>query len=167
MAINQAFPVFDGVVPSWADIIVRASPVRAPLIEMADIKSISTACSMDIGEQRGASGGRVMKRSTGATKYEASLTLYYDGFLRFLRGLAAAAPPGRGNQRALSLVHFGLQIQFTPLGSTEVFETRIKGCRYTGRTSAPAEGTDVHTIDVNLNPLEIVDMIDGVEMALL
>jgi len=166
MTINQEFPVLDGIAPSWADIIVRVSPAGAPLIEMADIKSINTGTSVEVGEQRGASGGRVLKRTTGAAKYEASMTLYYAGFVKLLRGLKDLAPV-RGNQRAISLVHFGAQIQHTPPGSVEIFDMRIKGCRFLGRALNPAEGVDAQTVDVALNPLEIADMVDGVECILL
>jgi hypothetical protein len=163
----QSFPVLDGICPSWADVIVKASPVGAPLIEMNDIKSIDTGTSMEIGEMRGASGGRVIKRTTGSVKYEASMTLYASGFNKFLRGLLAASPPTRGNQYRLSLVHFGLQVMFTPPGTDEIFEFRIKGCRYTGRKYAASEGVDAQPVDVNLNTIEIVDMIDGKECVLL
>jgi hypothetical protein len=166
MAINNEFPVLDGIAPSWADIIVRATPAGAPLIEMKEIKSISTGTTVEIGEQRGASGGRVIKRTTGSKSDEASSTLYRGGYQNLIRNLAAIAPK-RGNQRIVSLVHFGIQVQHTPPGSVEIFEYRIKGCRLLGRTLASEEGNEADTVDVTLNPLEIADMIDGVEVVFL
>lgn len=162
--MNNEFTVLDGIVPSWADIIVRATPVGGPLINIKDIKSIETDVSVEVGEQRGASGGRVMKRTTGAVSYTAKATVYRDGYNDLIENLMALAPK-RGNQRLVSLVHFGIQVQHTPPGSSKIFEYRIKGCRLLGRTLAGAEGTDADTVDLALNPLEIVDMINGVEVA--
>lgn len=166
MAINNEFPVLDGIAPSWADIIVRATPAGAPLIEMKEIKSISTGTTVEVGQQRGASGGRVIKRTTGSKDDEASSTLYRSGYQNLIRNLAAIAPK-RGNQRVVSLVHFGIQVQHTPPGVADIFEFRIKGCRLLGRTLASEEGNEADTVDVTLNPLEIADMIDGVEVVFL
>lgn len=166
---NNDFPVLDGVCPSWADILVRATPMQggAPsgaLIDLKDIKAINTEITVEVGEQQGASGGRVMKRTTGQVKYSASMTLYRDGYQRFMRALMALAP-SRGNQRLISLVHFGVQIQHTPPGSVEIFEYRLKGCRVLGRTMNSAEGTDAQEVEVPLSVLEIVDMVDAAEVA--
>jgi hypothetical protein len=73
--------------------------------------------------------------------------------------------PKRGNQRLISLVHFGVAVLHTPPGSTRIFEYRIKGCRLLGRAIAGEEGTDADTVDLVLNPLEIVDVVGGVEAA--
>lgn len=164
---SNEFPLIDGFAPSWGDFSCTATPDGAPLIEMVDIKSIKTTLSLDVGEQRGASGGRVLAVTTGSAKNEAEMTLYYSGFVKFLSGLRALAPQVRGGKRQLSLVRFGLIYMFTPPGSSVIYEVRIKGCRYTGRDHAPAEGPDATTLDVKLNPLEICDVIDGEECVLL
>jgi hypothetical protein len=166
MSVNNEFPVLDGIAPSWADIIVRASPAGAPLIEMKDIAAINTGTTLEVGEQRGASGGRVIKRTRGSVSYEASVTLYYSGLQKLNRALKALAPK-RGNQRVLRSVHFGVQVQFTPPGEVEIFEYRIKGCFVSGRTLNAAEGTDAQQIEVPLNTIEIVDVVDGEEIVLL
>ncbi len=136
------------------------------LLEMKDIKSISTGTTLEVGEQRGASGGRVIKRTTGTGKAEASAELYYSGYVKFIRTLKSVAPK-RGNQRILGLVHFGFTLIWTPPGSDEIFESRIKGCRFMGRESNPTEGNDAHTIPIKLGPLEVVDMCDGEECVLI
>lgn len=160
MPLNQQMPVLDGISPSWADVSCKISITGAPLIEMFDFKSISSGRSVDVGEQRGASGGRVMKTTTGAGKNEASATLYYDGYLQLIEGLSLVAPTrAGGDEVAVSLVHFQIQYQFTPFGSTRIYNRLIQGCRLVGDTSAPAEGTDAHTIDVALNPKKIIDIL--------
>lgn len=164
MAANNDYPIYDGIAPSWADVIVRIQKTGLPLIEMKDIQSINTGSTVELGESR--AGGRVMKRTTGSLSNEASMTLYREGFQKMLRGLKAAAPT-RGNQRLISLVHFNVQIQHTPPGSDDIFEVRIKGCRYTARNLNGSEGTDADVVEVTLNPIEIADVIDGEEVVLL
>lgn len=162
--MSNEFPVLDGICPSWVDIIVRISPIGAPLIEVGDIKSINTGTSVEVGEQR--SGGRVIKRTTGSESSEASMTLYRSGYQKLLRGLKDAAP-SRGNQRLVSHVHFGIEVQHTPPGDVEIWCYRIKGCRLMGRALNGSEGNDADTVDVALNPLQIADVIDGEEIVML
>jgi hypothetical protein len=164
MSANNDYPVYNGIAPSWADIIVRITPDGAPLIDMKDIKSINTGRKVEVGEQR--AGGRVKKRTSGSGSQTASATLYRDGYQQLLRGLLALAPR-RGNEAQVSLVHFGIQIQWTPPGSVEVYERRIKGCRLLGDDLNGAEGPDADTVDIELNPIEIADVIDGEEVVLL
>ena len=166
MSVNVQYPILDGIAPSWGDLSCKMLVSGAALLEMIDVKSINTGTSLEIGEQRGASGGRVVMRTTGQDKNEASMTLYASGHQKLIRTLASVAPV-RGNQRILSLVHFGIQYLFTPPNTDEIYEIRIKGVRYIGRAANASEGTDANTVDVSLSVAQIVDMIDGKECVLL
>jgi len=163
---NQEYPILNGVAPSWADISVRISPNGGQLIEMVDIAAINTSRAVEVGLQRGASGGRVLNRTTGQGSQEASITLYQSGAKQLYRALMQLAPV-RGNQRVISLVQFQIHQQWTPLGSAEIYERIIKGCRVIGDTLNAAEGTDAQQIEVPLSVLEIADIIDGQEVVLL
>jgi len=164
--MNNNYPIVNGIAVSWADIGVLLTPDGQPILKAEDIAAIHTGRSVEVGEQRGASGGRVMRRTTGAVSYEMSITFYRSGFQKLLRALAASAP-SRGNQKAISLVTSSVQIQHTPLGETEIYDRRCKGCRYLGDTLDGAEGTDADQIEVPFSVIEIVDMIDGKEVVLL
>lgn len=166
MAVNNEYPVLDGIAPSWADIAVKATPIGGELIDIKDIKEISTGSSVEVGEQRGASGGRVMRRTTGSVSYEASMTLYRSGHQKLLRSLMAIAPQ-RGVQRLVTLVHFQIQIQHTPIGDEEIYERLIKGCRLMGDSLNMAEGTDADTVEIPLNTIEVVNIVDGLEVVML
>jgi hypothetical protein len=166
MTINNEFPVFDGIAPSWADLQIKVKGKATSLLDMRDVKEIKTGATIEIGEQRGVSGGRVIKRTTGSSKNEASWTLYHSGWLKLVRNLKALAPL-RGNQRVLSLVHFDVQYLWTPPGDVDIYETRLKGCRILGRNLDNAEGVDATTLEVPLSPLVIADFIDGEEIVLL
>lgn len=165
MAVND-FPIIDGIAPSFADVAVKTSGTNLALLTVDDIQAVNTGTSLEVGVQRGASGGRKMKRTTGSADAEASLTLYYNGYQKLLRNLMAAAPR-RGNQARISLVHFQVDVQFTPPGDIEIYEFRIKGCRVAGRTINAAEGTDAQLVELPLNTIDIADIIDGVEVVLL
>lgn len=154
-------PVLDGIAPSWADIQVRISGEDVPLIEMGDISAIDSGWDVEVGEQK--EGGIVIKRTTGSAKSDATMTLYASGFRKLLRGLLAAAPR-RGNQALISLVHFNVNVQFTPPGSDDILEYRIKGCRIIGRKISAAEGNDAQVVELPLNPIQVVDVVDGVEV---
>lgn len=166
--MNNDYPIVNGIAPSWADVIVRATPEGGALVDLKDIAAVNLGITVEVGEQRGASGGRVMKRTTGSVSYAGSITFYRSGFQKFLRALVAAAEAQglvRGNQRLISPVHFTVQVQHTPFNDVEVYERIAKGCRYLGGALAAAEGTDADQIEVALSPLEVVDIIDGKEVA--
>jgi hypothetical protein len=157
---NFLYPILDGIAPSWADIKVRASGDGVPLIEMGDIQSISTGTTVEVGEQR--EGGVLIKRTTGSVSLEASWTLYASGYQKFLRGLRAKMPV-RNGQRLISLVSFNIVVQWTPPGSTEILEYRIKGCRGLGRKMDSSEGTDAQLVELPLSPMQICDVVDDEE----
>jgi hypothetical protein len=157
-------PILNGVCPSWADIQVRVSGTDVALLEMGDIAAINTGATVEVGEQK--EGSRVIARTQGAVAYEASWTLYASGVQRLLRGLKDAAPV-QGGQKQLSLVHFNINILWTPKGSAEIFEKRLKGCRILSDTEDSAEGVDAAQVEMALSPLQICRVIDGEEIVLL
>jgi len=67
----------------------------------------------------------------------------------------------------VSLVFFQVDYLFTPPGSVEIIERRLKGCRLLSDNEAPAEGTDATTVDYKIHVTERVKVVDGVEIALL
>jgi hypothetical protein len=170
MAINQAYPSLADIEPSWADIDVTATITGGALLEMADIKSIKWSRKVEVGEKRGASGGRVMSRTTGSLSQDASAVFYRSGTTALLTNLmnqAVILGYTRGNQVIVSLVAFDIMIQFTPPGTSDIWETKLKGCRYLGDVGDMKEGADADTWECTLNPLEVVELINGVEIALL
>lgn len=163
------FPIIDGIAPSWADIAVRATPGAGTansgvLVPLAGIKAISTGTSVELGYQK--EGGIRVRRTRGEKSDEASITLYSHGYLDLVRGLIPLAPV-RGNKSLIGLVPILINVQWTPPGSNEVFEKRLKGCRIIGDSEDSSEGTDASEIVLALDPLEIVRVVDGVELALM
>lgn len=160
MALNQDYPIYNGISPSWADMTFRITPDGAPLIRMADIAEIKTSWSVEVGEHEGTSGGRVMKRTTGKAKHEASIVLYYDGAVQLYETLVDLAPT-RGDEKAISLVHFGGDLAFTPQGSTRVFRSQIFGARIIGDELAAAQGTDAQKVSINLSVSQVARIVKG------
>lgn len=170
MAINQNFPTLNEIDPSYADIGVTFSVTGGDLIDMADIAGIKWDRKVEVGKRKGASGGRVMARTTGEVSYSASMSLYRAGLDKLKIGLIAKAPT-RGNQKLISLVTFDIMIIHSPPlveGAEEkLYKTKIKGCRYLGDADDMKEGPDADQIEVTLDPIEIVNIINGEEVALL
>jgi hypothetical protein len=172
--INQAYPSLNDISPSWADIgivfQISAGGAPGPVLPQEAIAAIKWSRKVDVGEQRGASGGRVMAQTTGSLTQEASMTLYKSGKQAFIASLASQAQSlgyVRGNQAIISLVRFDIVIQYTPPGSIDLYEAFIKGCRYLGDTDDAKEGTDPSKVDIDMKPLEIADLINGTEVVLL
>lgn len=164
--MNLAFPSLNAIEPSWADIQVTGTVLGGLLIDMSDIAALKWARKVEVGERRGTSGGRVMARTTGSLSHEASATFYRSGVRNLVKALMPLAPI-RGTQSLISLVSFDILIQHTPPGEIEIYQTKIKGCRYLGDSDDMKEGNDADKVDVTLNPLEIVNIINGQEVVLL
>jgi hypothetical protein len=164
--ISLGFPSLNDIEPSWADIGVTFSIGGGPVIQMADIAAIKWGRKVEVGYKRGASGGRIMARTTGQGSQEATATLYRSGYRNLIKGLVTQAPT-RGNQAMISLVSFDISIQHTPPGEDEIYHNVIKGCRLLEDADDMKEGVDPDKVEITLNPMEIVNLIDGQEIVLL
>jgi hypothetical protein len=164
--VNNAYPIFDGIAPSWADVQMEISATGAPLLKMEDFKAINSASAIDVGEQRGATGGRVKKRTTGAEKLTSGATIYQSGFLQLLDMLSNIAPK-RGDECVISLVHFNLVYRWTPLTDSNIYEIRLGGCRLIGDDSKTTEGTDADTVECVLSIIKRTRMVNGKKLVML
>lgn len=166
---NNEFPIYDRIAPSWADFSVKIQPSGAALLTARDIKSLNSGSTLEIGVQM--AGGRVKQTTTGSATHEGSMTLYLSGakeFERALKDAAVAAGYTRdGGVVQLGLVFFQIDYTFTPPGTDEIWERRLKGCRLLSESEAPAEGTDATTVDYTFHVTERVKVVDEVEVAIL
>lgn len=153
---------------SWAELTVTTNVVGGSTIENVDIKSIDHETSVEVGEQRGRGGGRVRKRTTGQSKSTASATFYREGLRALKRGLMEHAPKDAEGALQLSLVTFDIVLQHSFSGDDpDIHTTKLLGCRLLKDAGKHAEGTDAETVDVDLNPIRIVEVIDGKDTVLL
>jgi len=162
----QAYPSLNGIAQSWADIVVTMPLHDGPLLEMIDISDINHESMVEVGEQRGASGGRVLKRTRGALSDSCGMTLYASGADRFEAALAAVAPV-RGDERLIRLVHFDIIVQHTPPNSTDIRSIEMLGVCMLGRGETYSEGTDADKCDVSLSVAKIVKVVNGTRIVLL
>lgn len=160
------YPSLNDIEPSWADIAITITAYDAQALEMNEIAGINWSDTVEVGQRRGTSGGRVMARTTGSEDCEASMTVYRSGYRKLLNALKSVAPV-RGNQKRIGLVGFDILIQHTPPGSSTIYTTKLMGCRLLGRSSDNAEGSDADQLEITLNPLQIVEEIDGEEIVLI
>jgi hypothetical protein len=166
MAINNEYPIYNGFAVSWADLESKASPDGGDLFSIDDIAAFHTGRTVEVGEQRGRTGGRVKKRTLGAGSQEASITFYRDGYDKFMEKLAAIAP-SRNGEYVITAVTFNIDFKHTPLNDTRIYQRLVQGCRVIGDTLDGAEGVDADQIEVPLSVIRIADVIGGKEVVLI
>lgn len=155
---NQAFPSVNGDECSWADIQATFNVPEGATMDLVDIESIKWSGKVEVGESRGTSGGRVMKTTAGSESSEASATYTRSGLKVLREALEVAAVSAglvRGNEVIISAVRFDILVQHTPLGSADIYTTKLSGCRYLGDTDDMKQGSDADMVEVILNPVKI------------
>ena len=153
---TQSHPNINGDVCSWADFGVSLSIPDGAQVDLFDLNGIKWSDKVEVGEQYGASGGRLMGTTAGKLSTEASMTITRKGALQFIEALAVAARAAdliRGDQVAISGIRFDILIQHEPMGSTEILEAKLFGCRFLGRSHDLKEGNEADMVEITLNPL--------------
>jgi hypothetical protein len=165
--MQQAYPTLNDYAPSWADLTCTLSVHGGgPILSIWDIAALKFASTVEVGEQRGTSGGIVMKRTTGSLKDEASATFYRSGLRKLLEGLRTVAPL-RGAQRRVSLVAFDMVLHHSPPGEPDIYIHKILGCRLLGFSSDMAEGPEADKVELALHPMQNVQVIGGEDVVLI
>lgn len=164
--INQDFPLYDGVAPSWADAKLTFKGYQTPLLQMKDIASFETTASLEVGGMQGMSGGKEIRTTTGASKHEGKMSLYYSGLHNLLDNLSGGMQR-RGDLYVYGTVFFDAHLFWTPFGSDEIFEKQINGCRLLGAALAAAEGVEAQKIELPLKVAEVIYVIRGKKYVIL
>ena len=160
-------PALNSVTPSWTEIGATANINGGTSLVLPDIKAFNWESAIARGEQRGASGGRVIKRTTGAKTDTASWEMYQGGLRDFARQLMAVAPKDSAGRPMLSKVSFDIVIKWSVDDDADIFTVKFLGCHLDKLSGSHAEGTDPNVISSDLNPIEIVEVIDGQDVVLL
>lgn len=167
LSVSQEYPILNDVAPSWADVSVTFNFLAGETFKNIEFSEIKWTSKVDKGEQRGASGGRVMKRTTGAKTDEGSCVWYKAGLWRLLSVVVPYAPV-RGNQRLISQVPFNVIILHTSPGSDTIIHEEMRGCTINSFESSMSEGTDAEKVPMDLKPIETAWVLaDGTEVVLL
>lgn len=158
---TQSFPNVNGDVCSWADIAVSLNVPGGAEVGLFDLEALKWSDKVEVGEQRGTSGGRVMGTTRGSLSSEASATISRAGARQFIQALAVAAAElpnaTRGDRVAISGVRFDILVQHTPLGTEAIFTTKLSGCRFLGRSHDYKQGNEAEMVEIVLNPIEIAE----------
>ncbi len=155
---NQAFPSVNAQESSWADITVTFNIPDGATVDLVDLEAIKFSRKVEVGESRGTSGGRVMKRTAGSETVEASATMTRSGVAQLMEALeVAAASAGlvRGNEVIISGVSFDILVQHTPLGDSRIYTAKLSGCRFLGDSYDNKQGNEADMIELTLNPIKI------------
>jgi hypothetical protein len=166
-----SFETLDGRAVSWSEFKLTANVNGGIALPVVDIKSINYSSKVDVGEQRGASGGRVRKRTSGTLSNEGAATFYREGLDALKEAIASvAAAAGHVNSDGnvqLSKVTFNLVITHDWVDDPRIYIRELNGCRLLGDSGKHEEGTDPETVDVDIKPLSIVSVLNGVRTVLL
>lgn len=164
MPTNQDKPTLNDRAPSWANIVANFTVGDGgALLETIDFAALNWSWTITRGEQRGASGGRVMKRTSGSVAYEASVTFYRSGYDKLLTALAAKAA-SRGDQKLIGDVEFDILVMHRWRDSGPLYQVLLKGCLLAGDSEQNAEGDDPNKVECALSVLEIERTVDGQKM---
>lgn len=158
MPSNQAFPSVQEHEVSWADIACTFNVPGGQTVPLLDIEGIKWSAKVDVGESRGASGGRVMKRTAGQEALEASASMTRSGWSQLMEALESAAVSAnqvRGDRVIISGISFDILVQHTPLGASRIYTVKLSGCRFLGDSSDMKQGNEADVIELTLNPLEV------------
>ena len=161
------FPTLKGVAPSWADLKVTADAIGGLLASITDLSALNWESKVEVGEQRGVSGGRVVSRTTGSKTDTADAEFYRSGLDSLVAQLSAIAPLDPQGRPMLSKVPFNLSVYYSIIEDVAIRGVHLKGCRLLKISGKHAEGNDPDKISVDLNPIEIEITVNGRKMVLL
>ena len=151
---------------SWAECKIVANVDGGTDLPEIDFKSIDFDETVARAWQR-SQGGRKKKKSTGMLDSAANATLYREGLKALKTGLMAVAPQNAEGQKQISKVRFTLVVTHSYEGDASIYHVELRDCTLDKNAFKMAEGPEVDVVDIDLNPRQIVEIIDGQEVVLL
>ncbi len=155
---NQAFASVNVHECSWADMECTINVPGGATVTVTDLEAFKWARKLEVGESRGLSGGRPMKRTRGAVSYEGSATATRSGWMSLIEALEVAAEElelVRADRVIIGAVEFDVLLQHSPLGDSRIYSAKLSGCRLLGDSSDMKQGNEADMIELTLNPIEI------------
>lgn len=155
----------NGVAPSWADVETTVNVSGGQTKADIDWKALNWESSVKRGVQK--RGGKVVAKTTGELENTASGTLYKPGLRALMRILAEVAPRDAAGRPQISKARFDIVIKHSGEDDANIYVSKLLGCSLDKNAQKSAEGPDADEAEVDLNPMEIVDEIDGQDVVLL
>jgi hypothetical protein len=159
-------PTLNGTPTSWTDIKITAQVNGGVELPSLDWKSFDWSSEIKRGDQK--KGGRVVRRSSGEKTDTASGSLYRSGLDEFVDALVLVAPKDSLGRAQISKVKVDFIIEHSfEDDPDDIHIVKFLGCHLDKIAGKHAEGPEVDTVDVDLNPMEIVMVRKGVDVVLL
>lgn len=162
----MALETLNDAAVSWAECKAVANIDGGIDLPDIDWKSFDFEEKVERSWQR-SQGGRPKKKTTGQTTPAAKAQAYREGIKALKRGLMAVAPENAAGQKQLSKVRFTLVITHSYEGDPDIYCIEIRDCTLDSNIFKLAEGNEADVVDIDLNPREVVEIIDGQEVVLL
>lgn len=156
----------NGIAPSWAECEIVLNVSGGASVPDIDWKSLDFEDKVDRAIQRG-QGGRPKAKTTGQPTSSASGSLYRPGYDSLATALVAVAPQDAAGRYQLSKVRFDLVVNHSYPENSKIYTIKLLGCSLDKRGAKHGEGVEADVVDVDLNPMKIVEIIDGKEVVLL
>jgi hypothetical protein len=156
----------NGIAPSWAECEIVMNVDGGGSVPDIDWKNLDYEDKIDRAIQRGP-GGRPKSKTTGQSTSTGSGTLYRSGYDALIAALIAVAPVDSANRVQLSKARFDLVVTHSYEADAKIYTVKLLGCSLDKRGAKHGEGIEADTIDVDLSPMKIVEMINGREVVLL
>lgn len=163
--------MIDGRAVSWAEVAILVNIAGGITLPIVGISSISSESKVERGEARGASGGRVIARTTGAVTNSGTAT-FYAFALESLKDAIASLALANGYVNAdghvqVSRVSFDIIVTHDWIDDAKIYVRKYLGCHLDSESVKDEEGTDAKKVDVDINPLRVVSVVNGKEIVLL
>lgn len=167
--MGYQYPILKGVAPSWAEVKATANIDGGQSLPNIDWKALNWESKVDRGDGQRGPTGRKRKRVTGKKTDTGSATLYQSGLKDLKRALMAVAPKDDAGRAQLSKVPFDLVIKYSmDEAPEEITVIKLMGCTLDKDAGKTDDGSvDPITVDIDLNPMEIIEVIDDQETVLL
>jgi hypothetical protein len=162
---NAILPTLNGDAPSFAEVTTTIDVLGGQSVDIS-FKALSWESKIDRGEKRGPGGG-LDSYTTGKKSDTASGSMYRSEFTRLKRALIAVAKKDRAGRPKVSTVRFTVTVIYSFEDDTDIHTIILRGCRLDKNAGKFDDGsTDPDSVDIDLKPLEVVEVIDGQEVIL-
>lgn len=156
----------NGIAPSWAECEIVLNVDGGGSVPDIDWKGLDYEDKIDRTITRG-QGGKPKSKTTGQSTTTASGSLMREGYDALIGALVAVAPSDGAGRKQISKARFDLVVTHSYEDVAKIYTIKLLGCSLDKRAAKHAEGVEADTIDVELNPMKIVEVRDGVEVVLL
>lgn len=169
MASKDKYPDINDYEISWSSVGITLNLDDGESLDGLDIEGLKFDSKIDTSRTGGMGGGRKLRETEGTSDNTASMQLTKSALRTMMSAMAKVAPERDGGVKQIGLVKFNVVANYSTKASpTDIFTTKLIGCRMRSRGEDGKSGSsDAIIASVDLGPMDVIEEINGVEIALL